>query len=274
MLIDYHIHNHFSPDSGEDTRKIVEKALELGIQEICITNHPEAHTGDTGKDVFDLNEAKERFGKIKKELDAAQKEYPKIRIRFGIELGYHEKRMNQLTELVGETDFDFILGSVHVVKGVVIPSHLFAGDLYSKTDEKTAYSAYFTEMMKLIRWGHLDAVAHFDICKKHGHKFYGPFQPEKYKDQILPILKLMSKKGIGLELNTGCMENKCREVFPHPVILKWAVAAGIRNFTIGSDAHKAKNVGRHIQEAMEIAKKAGITHLSTYRRHKPTLRVF
>ena len=274
MLIDYHVHNRFSPDSEEDTRKIIEKATELGINEVCITNHPESHSGDTGEDAFDLNEAKERFGKIKKELDTVQQEYPDIRIRFGIELGYHEKRMDQLTELVSETDFDFVLGSVHVVKGVVIPSHLFADDFYSKTDEKTAYGAYFTEMMKLIRWGQLDVVAHFDICKKHGHKFYGPFRPEKYKDQILPILKLMSQKNIGLELNTACMESKCREVFPHPLILKWAASTGVRHFTIGSDAHKAKNVGRFIPKAMEIAKEAGITQLSTYRKRKPALHPF
>ena len=29
MLIDYHLHNHFSPDSEEDTRKIVERAIEM-----------------------------------------------------------------------------------------------------------------------------------------------------------------------------------------------------------------------------------------------------
>lgn len=271
MLIDYHIHNHFSPDSEEDTRKIVEKAIEMGLKEICITNHPELHDEKTGEDFFDLDEANERFRKIKAEIDEVQKEYPNIKIGFGIELEYMEGRMDQLTQFVKETDFDFILGSIHIVNGVIISSHKFADELYSKTNEQTAYSAYFDELMKLVEWGHLDAVAHFDINKKMGCKFYGPFQPEKYKDKIMPILKRMKEKGIGLELNTKCMDNKCKEIFPHPTILRWAVEVGIKNFTLGSDAHKVKDVGQYIKEALEIAKEAGVRNISTYSKRTPTL---
>ncbi|MBU0706160.1 histidinol-phosphatase [Patescibacteria group bacterium] len=271
MLIDYHLHNHFSPDSREDTRKIVEKAIEMGIKEICITNHPELHDKNTGKGIFRSKEARDRFRKIKAELDDVQKEHPGISIGFGVELEYVENWMDELTEFVKETDFDFILGSVHIVRSVIISSHLFADELYSKTDEQTAYNAYFDNMMSLVEWGHLDVVAHFDINKKFGHKFYGPFQPEKYKDRIIPILERMKEKGIGLELNTKCMDTKCKELFPHPVILNWAVEVGINNFTFGSDAHKAKDVGQFIQEAMEIAKKAGIKSISTYSKRIPTL---
>ncbi len=182
-----------------------------------------------------------------------------------------EGRMDQLAKFAKETDFDFILGSIHIANGVIISSHKFADELYSKTDEETAYNAYFDEMMKLVEWGHIDAVAHFDICKKFGHKFYGPFQPEKYKYQIIAILKRMKEKGIGLELNTKSMQDKCHEVFPHPTILRWAVELGIKNFTIGSDAHKVKDVGQYIQEALEIAEETGIQNISTYSKRTSTL---
>ena len=76
MLIDYHVHNHFSPDSEEDNQKIMQQALKLGMDEICITNHPELYDEKTGKDFFDQNEATKRFKKIKAELDEVQKKYP------------------------------------------------------------------------------------------------------------------------------------------------------------------------------------------------------
>ncbi|MBN2307199.1 histidinol-phosphatase [Candidatus Peregrinibacteria bacterium] len=269
MLIDYHIHNHFSPDSESDTRKIVKKALERGIREICITNHPELHDPKTGKDIFDLKKAKKIFRQIKEEIREIQKEYPQIKIGFGMEMGYHKGWMQNLKKLIEEADLDFVLGSVHVVSDVIISSHLFADDLYSKTDEETAYGIYFKNMKELVQWGHIDVIAHFDICKKFGHKFYGPFQPEKYKNQILPILKLMKTKGIGLELNTKCMKNRCKEIFPHPTILRWAAEIGLEHFTIGSDAHKASEVGRCFNEALRIAKKAKIRTLSTYQKRKP-----
>ncbi|MFH0838195.1 MAG: histidinol-phosphatase [Patescibacteria group bacterium] len=271
MLIDYHLHNRFSPDSGEDTRKIVEKAIETGIQDICVTNHPELHDKRTGRGTFNKNEAKERFRKIKAELDEVQKEHPGIRIGFGVELEYVKRWMSELAGFVRETDFDFILGSVHIVKDIIISSHLYADALYSRVDEETAYTAYFDTLMKLVEWGHFDIVAHFDICKKYGHKFYGPFQPEKYKGQIVPILKKMKEKGIGLELNTKCIDVKCKELFPHPDVLRWAVKAGIKNFTLGSDAHRVKDVGRHIRETLEVARQAGVTHISTYSKRIPTL---
>ena len=179
----------------------------------------------------------------------------------------------KLLKLEEEADFDFVLGSIHIVNGIIISSHLFADELYSRTDEETAYHAYFAEMSKLIEWGHIDVVAHFDICKKYGYKFYGPFRPEKYKGKILPILKRMKEKEIGLELNTKCIDSKCQEIFPHPMILKWAAEVGLKHFTLGSDAHRAQNVGQHFDEARRIAKEAGIKEITTYLKRKPTLSI-
>jgi histidinol-phosphatase (PHP family) len=271
MLIDYHLHNHFSPDSREDTREIVKKALEMGVKNLCITNHAELHERETGMSVFDFDEAVERFRKIEEELDEVRKEYRQADIRLGVELEYYEGRMDEIARFTEAVPLDFILGSVHVVMGVIISSHLFADGLYKKTDEETAYNAYFDNLEKLVEWGHLDAVAHFDICKKIGCRFYGPFQPEKYKHRIIPILETMKKQGIGLELNTKCVDNKCREIFPHPLILKWAVEAGIENFTLGSDAHKKEHVSQHLEKARQLAKNAGVKYLSTYSGRKAKL---
>lgn len=274
MLVDYHLHNHFSPDSNEDTRKIVMQALERGVQELCLTNHVERHDKKTGEAIFDSHEAQVRFKKIKEELTTVQKEYPQIALKFGAELEYVQIHMDQLAEFVKNTPFDFILGSVHIVQGVIIASHLFADEFYGQRDEKTAYGAYFEALEKMVKWGHFDVVAHFDICKKSGYKFYGPFVPQKYKEQIVSILELMKKKNIGLEINTKCLDNKCEEVFPHPTILKWAVEVGIEHFTVSSDAHKAPLVSKYIKEALEVAKSVGIKGVSTYSQRVPTVHYF
>jgi len=270
MKIDYHLHNHFSPDSQEDTREIIREASEKGIREICITNHAEQHDKTTGKSFFDGSEARERFNAIKAEIDEVQRDFPGVCIGFGAELEYVTERMTEMTSFVNDTDFDFILGSVHIVNDIIISSHKFADELFSKTDEMTAYKAYFENLLKLVSWGHFDVVAHFDIIKKYGSKFYGPFDPEKYKDQIMRILNLMAEKGIGLELNTNCLSEKCHELFPHPAILRWALSAGIVNFTLGSDAHRKNHVGQNIDQAIILAKEAGILNISTYKKRKPT----
>ncbi len=269
MLIDYHLHNHFSPDSEADTRKMVARAIEMGMHEICFTNHVETHDKQTGKAVFDPKEARERFKAIKQELDEVQAEFPQVRIKFGAELEYVPEHMEALAQFVADTPFDFILGSVHIVQSVIIASHKFAHQLYQKVGEETAYLAYFELLQKMVAWGHFDAVSHFDINKKAGVQFYGPFQPEKYKDQIRLILYAMKEKEIGLELNTKCINNRCHEIFPHPTILKWALEIGIKHFTLSSDAHKIEDVSQHIQYAFDLAKELGIPSLSTYEKRVP-----
>ena len=66
------------------------------------------------------------------------------------------------------------------------------------------------------------------------------------------------------------MHHKCHQLFPHPEILKWCVETGIENYTLGSDAHELHEVGRHLDEALQIAKDVGIKYLSTYKKRQPT----
>ena len=270
MLIDYHLHNRFSSDSKLKLEEIVAKEIKLGVSEICLTNHVETFHPVTGEGIFVYEEAMTRFGKIKSDINEARKQFPKFPIKFGVELEYLEPYMDDMKRFVEKMDFDFMICSVHVVDEVVISSSDLCGKLYEKVDEDYAYKKYFDLLLKAVEWGHFSVVGHFDICKKGGCKFYGPFRPEKYKNQIIPILNLMKKKDIGIELNTRCLYDKCKELFPHPDILKWAIDIGIENFTLGSDGHKIEEVGTGLNEALAIAKDVGIKSISTYKEGKPT----
>ncbi len=269
MRIDYHIHNHFSPDSDASTEAIVKKALKKGLSAICITNHSETFTESEGTPGRIEADAPERFEKARQEIRTFRKKHPELSIGFGAEVQY-ENDMRPVTELVEKTPFDFILGSIHNLDGTNISGHIHAHEFFGQRTEEQAYRRYFEEMMKLIDWGRFDAVAHFDIIKKYGHEHYGPFQPEKYKKILTAILQKMKEKGIGMELNTGSMHSRCKEIFPHPAILKWCVEIGIEHFTLGSDAHEVNEIARHFDEALIIAKEAGIKTLSTYEKGIPT----
>lgn len=268
MLIDYHIHNHFSPDSNASTEAIIQKTLKEGLSAICITNHGETFANGEGTPGTVQPDAIKRFQKAKQEIEGYQKKYPDLQIGFGGEIQY-EDNMNPVTELVEKTPFDFILGSIHNLDDINISGHIHSDQFFEGQTEEQAYNRYFKEMMKLIEWGRIDAVAHFDIIKKYGHKYYGPFKPEKYKTTLTAILQKMKEKNIGMELNTGSMHKRCHELFPHPTILKWCLEIGIENFTLGSDAHEPSQIARHFDEALEIAKEVGIQTLSTYKNRKP-----
>ena len=270
MLIDYHLHNFFSSDSKLTLEEIAKREMELGVSEICLTNHVETFDPKTGEGVFSYEEAMTRFGKIKSYIDETQKQFPKFPIKFGVELEYKEPWMDDMKRFVQNTDFDFMICSVHEVDEVIISSCDFCSRLYEKVDEAYAYTKYFDLLFETVKWGHFSVIGHFDICKKGGYQFYGPFDPKKYKDQITAILFLMKQKGLGIELNTRSMHKRCNEIFPHPDILKWAVEIGVEHFTLGSDAHKLKEVGTDLEEALAIAKDVGIKSISTYTKRVPT----
>ncbi len=270
MLIDYHLHNHFSSDSETSTTDIAEKAMKIGIQEICITNHIETFDPKTSDGIFSYKEAINRFAEIQKEIQKIQKEFPNLPIKFGAELEYIEEWMPEMKRFTEEMDFDFLIGSIHVEDGVVISSSELSRTLYERVTEEYAYKKYFELLYAMVKWGNFDVVGHFDVNKKGGYEVYGPFKPKKYETEIKNILQLMKKKEIGIELNTSYLHKNCKELFPHPDILKWCVEIGIEHFTIGSDAHEPEEVGQNLDEALKIAKEAGITTISTYEKRKPT----
>lgn len=271
MLIDYHIHNHFSPDSNSTTKAIVEESLKKNLSAIAITNHSEMFEedeGEPGKVI--LEKDLKRFQEAQIEIEIFQKKYPMLQIGFGGEIQYDEDNMEVITELVRRTPFDFTLGSVHNLDNINISGHKFAQLFFENKTEKKAYTKYFENILKLVEWGQFNIVAHFDIIKKFGHLAYGSFKPENHKEILMRILNVMRQKGIGLELNTGSMHKRCKELFPHPDILKWAVKSGIEHFTFGSDAHEIEGIAQYFDEALNIAKTVGITHLSTYKNGQPT----
>ena len=273
MLIDYHLHNKFSPDSNEETKNIIEKSITGGVDEICITNHTEwfENEGETG--TFDLNEARSRFKVIKKDLEEMRTKYPDITIKYGVEAGYSSKWANELDIFINENDFDFVIGSVHIVNDVLIASSKveYSKALYANISEQEAYAQYFANINEMVDWGHLDVIGHFDINKKSGHTFYGAFNPDGYKATICNILKKCKERDIGLEINVGRFAHENIGIFPDPKIIKWATEIGVKYFTLGSDAHSEILVGKYLKEGLIVAQNNGVKALSTYSNRKPLL---
>lgn len=271
MKIDYHVHNHFSPDSQASTADLVQAEISHGVAEMCLTNHVEwFNKGEAKCGTFDMEEATRRFDSIIWELEQIRPQFPDFPILLGCELQWVDSWMDDLKTFVQKTPFDCVLGSVHIVDDVVISTNIDVENLFEKATEDHAYGTYFDILQKLVEWGHIDIVAHFDVVKKYGTRFYGPFNPHKYEGKIRPILKTMAQKDIGIELNTGALDRACKELFPHPVILKWALEEGVKHFTLSSDAHEPERAGKRIAEALKIAQEAGLPSISTYRQRKAT----
>ena len=56
---------------------------------------------------------------------------------------------------------------------------------------------------------------------------------------------------------------------PYSIVKRYRELGG-EIITVGSDAHRQKNVGWHIDDAMEMIKRAGFEYITTFEKRKPS----
>ncbi|NIR44720.1 MAG: histidinol-phosphatase [Gemmatimonadetes bacterium] len=263
MRINYHVHNGYSSDGRGTTEQVVQTAFDLGFDEICFTNHAEQLSPEGGDWSLDLVEARQLYELQQQEIERLQPVYPELRILLGAELEYRPEWVETLDALVDSVDFDLIIGSVHVVDGHQI-SGGSVGEYFKKRDASEAYGRYFELLEEMVDWAGFDVVGHFDLVKRFGTKFYGPFDAEPFESQIRSTLDKMVGKGIGLEVNTSGVVQPPAEPYPGLDILRHAAEARIATVTIGSDSHVPTSFEQGIEVGERALLRAGFGEITLF----------
>ncbi len=230
VLVDYHIHSHFSHDSESSIPHILATCREKGITSFVVTDHYEVSCKDIWKDwVFDVQDY--------------TKEMKKNSLLVGVELGW-----DGVTPInLDLTQFDFVLLSHH--------------DLDEPLDQQS-YVKYLERLNNLIR--KIDvfhSLAHLDFPRRY-HKEKEAFSKDTY-DLLREIFKYLVQKGKFLELNTRTI-SIYGEPNPDIEILNLYKSCGGEMLTLGSDAHDTNNIGMGIKEAIEILKNIGYKYIMIF----------
>ena len=280
MLADYHIHCKYSDDSEEDLEKIIETAINKGIGEICFTDHVD-YGIKLDKDIFekiDENAKKDwikKIGRIDlnvdypnyfKEIEELREKYKdKITIRQGLEFGMQVHTIKDFQKLFDKykEKFDFVILSCHQVN-----DKEFWTNEFQKGKSIDEYNAeYYEEIYRVMsRYSDYSILGHLDHIQRYNETIY-PF--EKSREIIVKILKKVIEDNKGIEVNTSSFRYGLKELTPERDILKLYHGLGGKIITIGSDAHKAENVGEHIPYIQEELRKIGFTDICTFDKMKP-----
>lgn len=264
-MFDNHSHTQYSGDipkgKGNSVIELCQAALDLGLTGIAITDHFDI---DGIRDGYfppldhesvarDINEAKSLFeGKLK--------------VLHGIELGQATHMPEESRAQINSQPYDIVLGSVHAVRGII--------DFYD-TDmthmEKSEYTAlwdrYIEEMLDTIEWGDFEVLTHITYPKRYylrdGITDF-PDIKNKGREYFEPILKAVIDKGITLECNTSGLRQAMRECLPNYDLLKFYYELGGRDITLGSDAHKASDIGAGFKEASKMLEDIGFKYLAKF----------
>ena len=273
MLADYHIHSEYSDDSVEPMETIIKSAIEKNIFEICFTDHVDYDIKADHDAFMQMNNVKKaKYEKLLnvdypnyfKEIEVLKNKYKdRIIIKKGLEFGVQTHTIDKFRKLFNSYDLDFIILSCHQSD-----NKEFWNYAYQEGKTEDEYNlGYYQEIYNCIKqYNDYSVLGHLDLIQRYNKKRY-PF--EKSKDIITKILKKVISENKGIEINTSSFAYKLEDLTPSRDILSLYYELGGKIITIGSDAHKAGNVGSHIDFIQQELKNIGFRYFCTFDKMKP-----
>lgn len=265
MICDFHLHTEFSGDSDTPVREQVERAISLGMKEICITDH---HDYDADFTDIDFTLDIEAYLTYMKQIQEEYKD--RIRVGIGIELGLQTHLKDYLERLLEEYSFDFVIGSSHFADRM----DPYFPEFFNGRTERAAYERFFEVSLKRAKtldcfdsYGHLDYVVRYGPNKNRDYSY------RDYQEYIDLILKALIEKGKGLECNTGGYKYRLGHPNPAEDILKRYRELGGEILTIGSDAHAPEHVGYGFDLARDALLHCGFRYYTVFHERKPEFRL-
>lgn len=259
-ISDFHMHSSFSTDSEEAMENLVKAGIELGMKEMCITEHMDIgfpETEDLPAGSFFVNTDAYLYDLIKNK----EKYKDQIGLMFGIEIGLQMEYMRDIAVYAKSHDFDFVIASMHVLNDGD-PSY---ASYYENRSDEEVYRQYLEETLKCVkRFHNFDVLGHLTYIIRYGKNRDKDFSYEKYKYLIDPILETLVDNGNGIELNTASLRKGLSEITPGIEIVRRFRELGGETVTVGSDAHTARDVGADFEIARQLLTDAGFKYYATF----------
>lgn len=264
MIGDYHIHTHFSSDCEVDPKEYIEKAIEMGMKEICFTDHVDFDYPVIDDEELFRIDADSYF----EELSELRWMYRnKIKLKVGIELGLNPSIYDVNREFLSKYPFDFVIGSSHVVNGTdpYYPSY------WDMRSPKDAILEYYEAILKNVTlFNDYDVYGHLDYVRRYVPDKSYVYVDEDFYDITEMILKNIIAKGHGIELNTRSLADGFTTYIPTIALLERYKKLGGEIVTVGSDSHYLNNLGYGFKTARDILLNTGFKYITTFEGRKAT----
>ena len=258
--LDYHMHTCFSEDGDDSLEEMCRRAVELGIPEIGFSEHWDVGPYESNPRFFKPEPWYTELERVRG-LFAGQ-----LIIRAGVEIAEPHLYPQETAEVLRRIPFDYVIGSVHFVG----KNEMFNGEYLQTHTADEVYGDYFAEMDRMVRTAELDIVAHFDIPARTGKTIFG-YEPTRYEEKIRSALKTCIERDLALDVNVSGLRKPSQIIMPDPLILKWYAEMGGQRLTLGSDAHRVREVSLHLEKAIEAIRAVGIEHVTQFERRQARL---
>ena len=265
MTQKYTLHTHTVGFDGNDSIQVmVNRARELGFNTIGVSNHFIVHSDIKDSKMYSFavrggydaiysasfDEVLTRFIPHYEELERVQEQNPNMRILRGMEVDFFDNPkwrygFERVLEILTP---DYLIGSAHFMEygGKILNIH----DM-KKVDEKTKdvlLTQYWTNVACAAESGLFTWMAHLDLPKK-----VGLGRELKWSEMESRAIESVAKSKTSIEINTSFYKPDCYEPYPSKRILQMAARKDVP-VLLSDDAHNAKSLGRHFDEASRLIK--------------------
>ena len=248
-VVDAHIHFEHQEYSFEIMDKMVETAIQNGVDEIHLLDHthkfkefsflytknslePSAFSHFENRKYISIKEYTNFIKKVR------LKSYP-IKIKFGLEVCYFKQYECELKKELSKYDFDFLVGSVHFVDGF---GYDYGKELWEGKDVDKVYKRFYETTYDLIKSNIFDHLAHPDAIKIYG--YYPSFDLKPYYENVA---KLLSENNMTTENNSGFFRYGFTNYGLDEEFYKTLKKHNVTIYK-SSDAHKCSFIGAKFSE--------------------------
>jgi histidinol-phosphatase (PHP family) len=257
---DFHVHESHSSDAPLATvEEYCRVAERRGIDEICFTTHliltgPDVQHGISPGDIPEYLE----------EIQTAREDTT-VKLRTGLEIDWFPEVEKRIEEVIGEHHLDYVLGSMHYVRGVDIGSRRHSPAFFLGRPLVDALDIYYEDWGRAVESGLFDVMAHPDYFRKYlGLTHEMPVSWEDYGSSVYDAIDRLKSHDVGVEVNSSGWRHGIGDVYPVKGFLRAAREAGVEKVTVGSDCHRIEDLGLNTLRAAGRLREEGYDYICVF----------
>ena len=263
LLFNSHTHTESSLDCDVSAEQMCLAAIEAGLSGYSICDH--CHSSDyITYSTYDVLKASySDASRLKK------KYHGKIEVFAGAEFDEILWHKEYTDRLISKFPLDIILASVHRVRNVHDTNFISRVKFNQLSKEELSHfiTRYFEDVLETAEKCDFDSLAHPTLILRYVcGKYKLSVDMGEFKSLTDKILKTVIEREKAIELNTS--EINGIGFMPDKNILARYHQLGGKLVTLGSDAHKTKNLALGLTEAAALLKECGFDNYVYYKERK------